>query len=92
MAGGVVIKRVIIIEHEVITTLVVSIQVFVSVINSGIKDCNCDPGTSIPAGVCNVGRDPGNTPGIAIFIVPRRLRQRTTNAVFFNVVDLGVIP
>ncbi len=63
-----VIKWVRIAEHEIITAFIIRIQVFMSIIYTGINDCHFNPGTINAAVMHHLTVDAAHTREICVFI------------------------
>ncbi len=64
----IILKGIRIVEHEIITALVIGIQVFMSIIYTGINDCHFNPGTINAIVMCHFTANVAHTRGIHIFI------------------------
>ncbi len=80
-----------VVEHEVPAADVISIEIFVVVIDPGIENRDPDARASVPAGVRDLGADVSDAPGILVLDAERGSRGRAIDRVLLDVGD-PVVP
>ncbi len=86
MAIVAIIKRIRIAEHEIITAFIIRIQVFMSIVYTGINDCHFNPRTVNIVVMHHFTVDASPTRGICIFICCYRKYY-----IIHNICDLRII-